>query len=645
MIKIGDLLEGKISFNTSGSAYLTSGDLPKDIYVHKSKTGTALHLDEVRIKVIEGKGRSLEGKVVNVITRFRDTFVGTLQVTDRYAFLVSDSNKMPVDIFIPLSKLNNGVDGQKATVKIVSWNNDDKCPRGKVVEVLGEAGENDAEIHSILHEYGLPYNFDDDVTAEAESIPTEITEEEIGKRRDMRNVLTFTIDPDTAKDFDDALSYEVLDDGLIRVGIHIADVSHYVRPETDLDKEAYKRGTSVYLVDRVVPMLPEHLSNGVCSLRPHEDKLCFSAIFDINTETGRAEKEWFGRTVIHSDCRLTYEQAQSIIEFPSDGLTAIQGNPANSEVINAVSKMDVIAKLMRSHRFQRGSISFNKHEIKFVLDDDGKPIDVMFKNQMDAHRLIEEFMLLANRRVDRYITRRKLPMVHRIHESPDVEKLSHLKTFIKQFDYKIDIDTPEQVTRSLNKLLLDVQDTPEQNMIENLVQRTMQKAVYSTDGIGHYGLGFSHYTHFTSPIRRYPDVMVHRLLNMYLNDKFNVNVNKLNGKCNHLSERERKAQKAQRDSVKYKKAEYMADKIGKVYTGIVVSVTEYGLFVQMNKNGCDGMISVRDIGKDIFTADLDNYCIVGYNSGEVIRLGDEITVAVKSVDIERKNINLMLIDL
>lgn len=649
MIRIGDILEGTLSMNASGSAYLTSENLPKDIYIHKTNTNKALHLDTVKVKVVEGKGRPLEGKIIDVVERFKDEFVGVLQVSDRYAFLIPDSNKMPVDIFIPLSKLNGGMDGQKAIGKLTNWKDDARSPNGEILEVLGEAGENNAEIHAILHEYGLPYNFDEDVLAEANAIPLEISEEEIAKRKDMRDVLTFTIDPDTAKDFDDALSLEWVD-GKMRVGIHIADVSHYVRPETDLDKEAYMRGTSVYLVDRCVSMLPEHLSNGVCSLRPNEDKLAFSAIFTLD-QNGHVEEEWFGRTVIHSDARFTYEQAQFVIE---NGVVDLQmqiqtigetSEPLASNLRDVIVDLDRMAKKMRAQRFTRGSISFDKHEVKFKLDENDKPIEVMFRTSKDAHKLIEEYMLLANRKVAQYCNTKALLMVQRAHDRPDEEKLEHLKEFIKQFGYTINTNTPKEITSTLNKLLSDVQGKPEQNMIENLVLRSMQKAIYTTELIGHYGLGFTHYTHFTSPIRRYPDIMVHRLMSRYLDGKNVQNANKYGGRCKHLSDRERKAQKAQRESIKYKQCEFMADRIGKVYEGIVTSIMDYGIFVEITENKCEGLVRMSEIGGDVFTADQDNHCIKGFNTGEKIKLGDEVHIVVKSVDIERKNIDFTLIRL
>jgi len=577
--------------------------------------------------------------VVEIIERFKDTFVGTLQVSGRYAFLVPDSNKMPVDIFIPLNKLKGGTDGQKAVGKLTGWKDDAKSPNGIITEVLGNAGENEAEIHSILHEYDLPYNFDEDVDAEANSIPIEIPEDEIAKRRDMRDVLTFTIDPETAKDFDDALSVEWVDGKMI-VGIHIADVSHYVRPDTGLDKEAFARGTSVYLVDRVVPMLPERLSNGLCSLRPHEDKLCFSAVFKLD-QNGHVLEEWFGRTVIHSNHRFTYEDAQDIIEtgYMLDG-----DAPDKKELEAATLALDKVAKRMRKKRFSKGSISFDKREVSFKLDENNNPIGINFKMSKDANKLIEEYMLLANRRVAQFL-KKKGACVNRAHSSPDPIKLESLKAFIKPLGYEIKTGNPVEVTNTLNQLLLDVKGTPEENMISSLVVRTMMKAIYTSEDIGHYGLGFEHYAHFTSPIRRYPDVMIHRMLGRYLDNKTTTNKAKLEGRCVHLSDRERRAQKASRESVKWMQCKYMADKVGIVYKGVIGTVTEYGMFVEMPDVGAEGMVRISEIGGDTYIADTSNHCVKGYNTGDVIRMGDEVNVVVKGVDIERKTIDLMVIRL
>jgi ribonuclease R len=646
MIKINDVLEGRLSMNASGSAYLVSNDLPKDIYINKSNTNKALHLDTVKIEVIEGEGRAIEGKVVEIIERFRTEFVGTIQISPRYAFFVPDSNKLPIDFFIPLSKTMNAKNGQKVVAKLGEWKEGAKNPNGEIVRIIGDAGEHETEIHSILEEYGLPYDFDGDVIAESEAISEIIPQSEIDKRRDMRNVLTFTIDPADAKDFDDALSVEWVD-GVLEVGVHIADVSHYLRPETQLDKEAYARGTSVYLVDRCVPMLPERLSNGLCSLRPHEDKLCFSAVFKLD-QNGHVLDEWFGRTVINSWHRFTYEEAQLVIE---KGKSVALGNEVFGEevaskmrmwLIDSILELDKVAKKMRKTRLSKGSISFDKNEVRFDLDENNKPKGIKFKASKDSNKLIEEYMLLANRHVAQFINSKGYPMVNRAHDKPNEEKLENLKDFIKQFGYDIKTTDPVEITKTLNKLLMDVKGTPEEDMINNLVVRTMQKADYRVQNIGHYGLGFKHYTHFTSPIRRYPDVMVHRLLSRYLESKPNPKVEKLEAKCLHLSEREKKAQKAERDSIKYMQCIYMSDYVGKVYKGIITSVAEYGLFVEIEENKCEGMIRLSEIEGDTYTADVSNYCVKGFNTGRKLRLGDEVMIVVKSVDIEKKNINLSL---
>ena len=638
MIKINDILDGRLSMNVSGSAYLTDPNLPKDVYIHKTNTNQALHLDKVKIKVVEGVGRSMEGHVVEIVERFRTEFVGTIQISPKFAFFIPDSNKLPIDFYIPSDKLCGATDGQKVIVKLIEWKDNAKNPNGEVLRVLGDAGEHETEIHSILEEYGLPYDFEEDVLAEARAIPIEITQAEIDKRRDMRGVLTFTIDPADAKDFDDALSVEWID-GELFVGIHIADVSHYLRPDTELDKDAYARGTSVYLVDRCVPMLPENLSNGLCSLRPNEDKLCFSAVFKMD-HNGHVSEEWFGRTVINSDHRFTYEEAQEIIETKGGTDKVV------SKLEYAVLHLNRVAQKMRKVRLSKGSISFDKQEVKFKLNENNKPVGIHFKVAKDSNKLIEEFMLLANRHVAQYINSRGLPNVNRAHDKPNEEKLSNLKNFISQFGYEIRIDTPEETTRTLNQLLLDVRGTAEEDMINNLVVRTMQKANYTTKNIGHYGLGFKDYSHFTSPIRRYPDVITHRLLGLYLENKPTLpKIEKLESRCQHLSEREKKAQKAERDSIKYMQCVYMSDNIGKVFKGIVSSVTDYGLFVEILENKCDGLIKLSDINGDTYQADTNNHCVKGYNTGHKIRLGDMVHVIVSSVDIEKKNINLSLINL
>ena len=639
MIKLNDIIEGRMSMNASGSAYLVNNDLPKDIYISKNNTNKALHLDTVKVKIIQGAGRSIEGEVVEIIERFRTEFVGTIQISPRYAFFIPDSNKLPIDFFIPLSKSMGAKDGQKVVARLVEWKDDAKNPNGEIIRVIGDAGEHETEIHSILEEYGLPYDFDSDVIAESEAIPEIIPQSEIDKRRDMRNVLTFTIDPVDAKDFDDALSVEWVN-GELYVGVHIADVSHYLRPDTELDKEAYNRGTSVYLVDRCVPMLPERLSNGLCSLRPNEDKLCFSAVFKLD-QNGHVLEEWFGRTVINSNHRFTYEEAQEVIEL--EKLPERKNGPF-SELFNAIKTLDKIAKKMRKVRLSKGSISFDKQEVRFKLDANNKPTDIIFKIGKDSNKLIEEFMLLANRHVAQFVNKKGFPMVNRAHDKPDEEKLNNLKEFIKQFGYNIKTKDPVEITKTLNQLLEDVKGKPEENMINNLVVRTMQKADYRTKNIGHYGLGFKDYAHFTSPIRRYPDVIVHRLLARYLENKPTPKIDKLETKCNHLSEREKKAQKAERDSIKYMQCIYMSKNVGKIYKGIVTSVAEYGLFVEIQENKCDCLVRLVSIA-GTWTADINNYCIKEYNTGQTIKLGDEVMVVISKVDVERKNIDATLIRL
>jgi ribonuclease R len=656
MIEINDILEGKISANASGSAYLVSPDLPKDIYLHEKNTNKAFHLDKVKIKVIESKDstRKLEGQVIEILERFKTEFVGVIQISKNFAFFVPDSRKLSNDFFIPKDKLLGAVDGQKVIVRLTEWKDDAKNPNGEVIRILGNAGEHETEIHSILEEYGLPYDFEEDVLAEARAIPIEIPQAEIDKRRDMRFAPTFTIDPKDAKDFDDAISVEWID-GELEVGIHIADVSHYLRPDTELDKEAYARGTSVYLVDRCVPMLPENLSNGLCSLRPLEDKLCFSAVFRLD-QNGKVLDEWFGKTVICSSHRFTYEDAQEIIEGGENDLYNKMKESWGShkglyhlfakEIIDGIRNLNKLAKKMRKARQKTGALSFDKQEVKFDLDENNKPVGIKFKTTKDSNKLIEEFMLLANKQVAQFINKKQLPNVNRSHDKPNEAKLEALRVFIKQFGYDIQTNTPEETTKSLNELLNSVQGTPEADMIDNLVVRTMQKATYSTKNIGHYGLGFKDYSHFTSPIRRYPDVIIHRLLGLYLDtervSKTVPKLEKLEGRCVHLSEREKKAQKAERDSIKYMQCVYLTSKIGCVLTGVISSVTDFGIYVQLEESHADGLIKINNLSYD-WSLDLPNYCLKNKVIDKKYRLGDKVHVVINSVDVERRYIDLVLL--
>lgn len=654
---------GTLDVTSSGNGYFISDDYESDIFISKNNIGKGLHQDTVKVFVYKRKnGKKIEGEVVEVLKRSKVNFVGVLQknTNKNFGFVVPDDHKMYVDIFISEGKLNEAKDGDKVQATISDWPKNSKNPFGKITKVLGKPGDHNTEMHSILLEYDLPFEFESEVEKEAEQLPIEITKEEISRRRDMRNDLTFTIDPKDAKDFDDALSFTKLENGNYEIGIHIADVSHYLQPKTLLDKEAYKRATSVYLVDRVVPMLPEMLSNGVCSLRPREEKLTFSAVFEINEET-QIINQWFGRTVTYSDQRFAYEEAESIIEncklsdsyqsytMPSNISILNKEYVVKPEIVEATLKLNQFAKILRKKRMKQGAISFDRIEVKFNLDKEAKPVGVFFKKSKDANKLIEEFMLLANRKVAEFIglSQKKATnktFIYRVHDEPDVEKLASLQNMIQKFGYKINTDTKETTSQSLNKLLKDVDGKAESNMIETLTIRTMSKAVYTTQNIGHYGLAFDYYSHFTSPIRRYPDVMTHRLLQHYLNKGESPKADLYEEKTKHSSKREELASKAERSSIKYMQVKYMQNHKDEIFEGVITGVTEWGVYVEIKSNKCEGMVRIRDIKSDYYVFDEKQYAIVGQNSKQLYQLGDDVKVKVKHTDLERKHLDFYLIE-
>ncbi|MGA9271762.1 MAG: ribonuclease R [Lutimonas sp.] len=628
--------EGIVDITARGNAYVVCDDLEHDVYVPSRNLNHALNKDLVRVYVYKRRKNSkLEGDIVAILERSKFEYVGVLQKNKDYGFVVPDDPKMYSDIFIAPENLLEAQDGDKVLAKITDWPQKSKNPFGEILKVLGKPGDHDTEIHSILVEYGLPYTFPDHVEEFASSIPIEISDEEIGKRRDMRKDLTFTIDPTDAKDFDDALSFKVLENGHFEVGIHIADVSHYVKENTILEEEAYQRATSVYLVDRVVPMLPEILSNNVCSLRPNEEKLTFSAVFEMNHK-GDVVDAWYGRTVIYSDQRFTYDQAQQIITGES--------LHKNDKLNLAIKTLDSLAKKMRVRRMSSGAISFDKTEVKFQLDEDANPIGVFVKESKDANKLIEEFMLLANRKVAEFIGKKKKTFVYRVHDEPDIDKLTALQGVITKFGYRIDTRSRDTTSQSLNKLLADVHGKPESNMIETLAIRSMSKAVYTTENIGHYGLAFDYYTHFTSPIRRYPDVMAHRLLQHYLDGGKSVKADKYEDKCDHSSEREIMASKAERNSIKYMQVKYMQDHPEQEFEGVISGVTEWGIYVEIIENKCEGMVRIKDISSDYFIFDERQYALIGQARKKMYQLGDKVVVTVKNTDLERKHLDFNLIE-
>ncbi len=625
---------GIVEPQPQGFAYVNSEEMERPVLVSSRNLKHAMEGDKVRIRLYaRRKKHDLEGEVIEILERAKSVFVGTVETSRNFAFLIP-AGKVGFDIFIPLEKLNGAKNGQKAIAEIVEWPPNARSPFGKVIEVLGDVGNNDAEMHAILAEFELPHKFPANVDKAAEKIPLEIPEEEIKKRRDVRNITTFTIDPVDAKDFDDALSLRKLENGNWEVGVHIADVTHYVVPNSIIEDEARNRATSVYLVDRVVPMLPERLSNGVCSLRPNEDKLCFSAIFELN-EHAEVRKQWFGKTVIHSNRRFTYEEAQQIIET-GEGDFAFE-----------MLTLDSLAKKLRDHRFKLGSIAFDRIEVRFEIDETGKPISVFFKESKDSNQLIEEFMLLANKKVAESVGKRdkgKTPktFVYRIHDKPDGDKLVSFNSFIHRFGYGIQLTTPKAIASSLNQLLNNVKGKKEQNLFETLAIRAMAKAAYSTRNIGHYGLSFEYYTHFTSPIRRYPDMMVHRLLEKYLAGGRSVNEQKYEELCKHSSDMETRAANAERASVKYKQVEFMQDKIGQIYSGAISGVTDWGIYIEL-ENKIEGMVPIRELDDDFYIFDEKNFALVGRHSNKTYQLGDEVKVKIWRTNLERKQLDFLLV--
>lgn len=637
-LKIEGTLTGVIDFNQTGNAYVKVEGLEDDIFIHAKNVKHALQGDTVLIVTYHFKGKKLEGSVLEVIERSRQEFVGTFQLIKHkdFGFVVSDKKHLNTDIFVPKGKMLNARDGDKVVVRMLKWDSDSKNPEGEIINVLGAPGEHETEIHSILAEYGLPYSFPEEVEREANEIDRKINDNEVAKRRDMRNVLTLTIDPKDAKDFDDALSIQKLENGNWEIGVHIADVSHYVTPGTIIDEEAYNRATSVYLVDRVVPMLPEVLSNDVCSLRPNEDKYTFSAVFELD-DNATVLKQWFGRTIIHSDRRLSYEDAQERIETK------------NGDLSEEILTLDRLAKILRRDRINKGAITFDRSEVRFNLDENNEPIGVYFKMSKDSNHLIEEFMLLANRKVSEYVSLSgkgeptNLTFIYRIHDDPDPQKLEALREFVGTFGYQLNLANTKKVAESLNKLLKDVQGKGEENMIETLAMRSMSKAIYSTDPIGHYGLGFEFYTHFTSPIRRYPDLIAHRLLQHYLDGGKSVNKQEYEEKCKHCSSMERLAADAERDSIKFMQVKFMEKHLGEEFTGVISGVAEFGFWVQIPENGAEGLIKLRDLMDDSYMYDAKNHLVYGTRSGNQYQLGDEVKIKVMKANLVQKQLDFKIV--